>query len=208
VLLNGLTSGATMTPYLHRTTLFAAGRFRAFEMGDADVPALQAFFEGNPEYYLIVGDQPPKSDEAHEEVHGPLPEGWSYTKKWIIGFADDAGALAGMANVVSDLLAPRVWHIGFFIVATTLQGSGAAQELYEALERWMRDQGATWLRLGVVDGNTRAERFWKAQGYVEVRKRTGIEMGARVNTVSVMVKSLADGTLGDYLAVVGRDKPD
>ena len=192
----------------HRTTLFAAGRFRAFEMGSRDVPQLQRFFEENPDYYLIVSDEPPKPDEAHEEVHGALPEGWPYTKKWIIGFGDEDGQLVGMANVVSDLLASKVWHIGFFLIATSLYGSDAGRSLYQALEYWMRAQGATWLRLGVVEGNVRAERFWKGRGYVEVRKRTGIAFGQRVNTVSVQVKPLAGGAIADYLAMVERDRPD
>ncbi len=78
-----------------------------------------------------------------------------------------------MANVVSDLLATGVWHLGLFIVATRLHGSGAAVLLYDRLEAWMGASGAQWLRLGVVRGNVRAERFWERRAYVEMRERTG-----------------------------------
>lgn len=195
-------------PFLDRETLFAVGEVRAFEMGEADIPPLQAFFEQNPAYYLIVSGEPAKPDEAREEVLGPLPEGWSYTKKWIIGFAGGDGELCGMAHVVSDLLAPRVWHIGFFLIATSRYGSGVAYTLYQGLEDWMRAQGAQWLRLGVVEGNQRAERFWKGRGYVEVRKRPDMPFGARMNTVSVQVKPLTGGTIESYLAMIPRDRPD
>ena len=113
-----------------------------------------------------------------------------------------------MANVVSDLLARGVWHIGLFLIATRLHGSGAAQSLYERLERWALDQGAQWLRLGVVQGNTRAERFWDRCGFIEVRKRADVEMGRLVNTLRVMVKPLAAGALAEYLALVARDRPE
>lgn len=195
-------------PFTNRATLFAIENHRAFEMDEADIPALQTFFEKNPAYYLIVSGEPPKADEAREEILGPLPDGWPYTRKWIIGLADDAGTLCGIANIVSDLLAPTVWHIGFFLIATPRHGSGASRAIYGALESWMRGQGARWLRLGVVEGNVRAERFWKRCGFVEVRKRAGIAMGQRVNTVSVQVKPLAGGTIGDYLAMIERDRPD
>jgi GNAT superfamily N-acetyltransferase len=188
--------------------LFSAGGFDAFEMNGHDVPDLQRFFERNPEYYLLVSGQPPKPDEAREEVHGPLPDGWPYTKKWIIGVADKGDELAGVVNVVSDLLAPKVWHIGFFLIATALYGQGIARPLYDALEDWMRAQGADWLRLGVVEGNVRGERFWKARGYAEVRTRTNIPFGDRVNTISVQVKALSGGSIDDYLASVERDRPD
>lgn len=190
------------------TELFGAGAIRAVELGDADTVRLQRFFELNPPYFLDVTGQPPASQEAHDEIHSPLPAGWAFTKKWIVGFVDERNALVAMANVVSDLLAPSVWHIGLFIVATRLHGDGMAQSLYGGLEGWMRSLGAQWLRLGVVQGNARAERFWERLGYVDVRERKGVEMGARVNTIRVMAKPLAGGTISQYLALVPRDQPE
>jgi GNAT superfamily N-acetyltransferase len=143
------------------STLFTAGIYRAVELGIGDIPRLQRFFELNPEYFFAVNGQPPDPAEAHEEVQGTPPDGWPFTKKWIIGFVDEVGSLVGMANLVSDLLAPAVWHIGLFMVATRLHGSGAAQALYQQLECWALGLGAQWLRLGVVQGNTQAERFWE-----------------------------------------------
>ena len=190
------------------TALFTAGAFCAVELYAEDIPRLQRFFELNPEYFFSVNGQPPTPDEAHEEIHGALPKDWPFTKKWIIGFVDETGSLIGMANVVSDLLAPGVWHIGLFMVATRLHGSSAAQSLYKQLECWALDLGAQWLRLGVIQGNTRAERFWEGCAFVEVRKRGGVEKGALVNTLRVMVKPLAAGTLTEYLALVARDRPE
>jgi RimJ/RimL family protein N-acetyltransferase len=191
-----------------RATLFATARFRAIELGAADVPDLQRFFEANPEYFLAVGGRGPDRSEAHEEVHGTLPEGFSFTRKWTIGFVDETGSLIGTANVVSDLLAKGVWHIGLFIVATRLHGTGMAQAVYEQLESWSHRLGARWMRLGVVEGNARAERFWERCAFTEVRKRHDIEMGARTNTVRVMARPLDGGTVREYLALVARDRPE
>jgi GNAT superfamily N-acetyltransferase len=191
-----------------RARLFGAGAFRAFELHAGDVPALQRFIDGNPEYYLAVNGQAPGAREAQEEFDGGLPAGWPYTKQWTIGFVDEAGATVAVASVVSDLLAAGVWHIGLCIVATSLHGSGAAQAMYRELEAWARGQGAQWLRLGVVEGNARAERFWERTGYAEVRKRSGVETGRLTHTVRVMVKPLAGGKLPEYLALVARDRPE
>ena len=188
--------------------LFAADSLVAVELTALDIPELQRFFELNPEYFLAVYGRAAAPDEAYEAIHGALPPGWPFTKKWLIGFVDETGSLAGMANVVSDLLASGVWHIGLFMLATWQHGSGAAQSLYAGLERWALDQGAQWLRLGVVQGNTRAERFWDRCGFIEVRKRDGVEMGELTNTLRVMVKPLAAGALPDYLALVERDRAE
>jgi Acetyltransferase (GNAT) family len=189
-------------------SLFAAGPLHARRLLADDVPPLQRFFEAHPLYFQQVHGQPPAPDEAQQEFEDLPPAGMTYTEKWLLGFFDEGGELQGMATVWSDFLAPRVWHIGLFIIATPLHGSGVAHGVYGALEAWMRQAGATWLRLGVVQGHTRAECFWLGRGYAALRERGPITMGQQDNIVRVMVKPLHDATLGDYLALVARDRPD
>jgi GNAT superfamily N-acetyltransferase len=180
---------------------------RALELGIADVPALQAFFDANPDYFVGTTGEPARADEALHELNDAPPAGWSFTKKWLLGFADDRGALAGMANVWSDFLVEGTWHIGLFIVASPLHGNGTAQATYRALESWMHAQGGRWIRLGVVKGRERAERFWRQVGYTEVRQRPGVAMGQLVNDLRVMVKPLGDADIADYLSRMARDNP-
>lgn len=169
---------------------------------------LQRFYEANPEYHLAVGGEGPGPNEARDEFESMLPAGWPYEKRWMLGFFDDDDSMVGMASVISNLFAEGIWHVGLFVVATALHGRGAAQTLYAQMESWMRGNGARWVRLGVVEGNSRAERFWERSGYLDVRKRHGVEMGKRMNTLRVMAKPLGSGTISEYLAVVARDRPD
>lgn len=188
--------------------LFAGPGFRALECGEADIPALQRFLEENPEYFLSVFGEGPHPGQAREEFEELPPPDFAYERKWTIRFVDDGGAMLAWADVVSELPAPGVWHVGLFIVATRLHGSGEAKALHDALERWVRESGAQWLRLGVVVGNARAERFWERMGYTEVCRREGVHAGRRVNTVRIMLKPLRDETLPAYLARVPRDRAD
>ena len=100
-----------------------------------------------------------------------------------------------------------MWHVGLFILASARHGTGLAAEAYGALEAWARGNGARWMRLGVVEGNARAERFWRKVSYLETRRRGGVEMGPRVNVLIVMCKPLAGGSLAEYRALVERDRP-
>ena len=180
----------------------------AIELVAGSVPLLQAFFDANPEYFLSIQGEPATPTAADQEIHGQLPTGWSFTKKWVIGYIKPDGSLLAMANLVSDILAAAVWNVSTFIVATERHGTGEAQLLYQSLERWAIANGAKWLRLGVVRGNVRGERFWESAGYVQTRLRYGVEFGAQTNTLRVMFKPLAGGTLAEYLALVPRDRPD
>jgi len=173
-----------------------------------DLPALQRFFEENPEYQLLVEGEPPGPGAAQKAFDARPPADWPLRKKWNVGFRDAEGHLIGVADLLEDLFAPGVWHLGLFIVATRLHGGGTAQPLYEALESWLRARNGAWIRLGVVIGNARAERFWEKCGYREVRKRLGVPYGRKMNDLRVMVKPLAGGRLSDYLAAVARDRPE
>jgi GNAT superfamily N-acetyltransferase len=197
-----------VAPIRAELPLFAGTACRAFEMGFKDAPRLQAFLEANPEYYFAVGGVGPRPTEAREEFEYLPPAEMPFRKMWLLEFRGDDEAMAGMATVASDLMVEHVWHLGLFIVATSLHGHGAAQDMYGALESWMRAQGARWSRLGVVQGNLRAERFWEAQGYAETRTRILSEPGRRTNTVRVMAKPLAGGSIAEYLSLVARDRPE
>ncbi len=181
---------------------------RPLELGSSDIPLLQQFFAANPEYFLNVQGEPPLPDDAQEEIEVDLPAGIPYASKWVIGFANPDGSLAAMANVVADIFKPTVWNLSTFIVATALHGSGVARHLYEAIEAWATQSGAQWLRLGVVVGNTRAEHFWLSRGFIETRIRTDYPIGQQLNTLRVMCKPLAGGSITEYLWLVGRDAPD
>lgn len=181
---------------------------RTLELTREQAPRLQRFFDENPAYFLATAGEPAGPGEGLEEITSELPAGMPFTKKWVVGYAGEDGSLVAMANVITDLLAPTIFHIGTFIVATAHHGSGLAQALYRGLEDWAVAQGAVWMRLGVVQGNLRAERFWRRQGYQPVRERPDIPMGSRRVTVLNQVKPLGPGALEAYFALAPRDRPD
>ena len=180
---------------------------RLREFGADDIDLVQRFFEANPEYFLTVNGEGPAPDEAKTEFADLPPPGMPYRAMWLLGFFDREGALIGVATIVGDFLQPHVWHVGLFIVASALHGSGVAHALYRRLERWMVEQGARWLRLGVVRGSAKAERFWLRCGYAQVRERGPLAMGKKTNLLRVMAKPLAGGTIDEYLELVERDRP-
>jgi len=181
---------------------------RVVELTLEDEAELQRFFDAAPEYFLAVNGEPATPTEARDELTLQLPEEWSYTRMYWIGYRNAEGQLVAVVNVASDLLAVGVWHIGLLLVATPLHGSGFARQLHADFQDWVVHLGARWLRLTVVVGNAKAERFWPRLGYVQVRTRDGVEMGRQVNRVSIQVKALAGGAIDEYLALVARDRPD
>ncbi|MFT0476477.1 GNAT family N-acetyltransferase [Pseudomonas antarctica] len=187
--------------------LSAAPGIRVAPLTLADEAELQHFFEQAPDYFIAVNGEPATPTEAREELQGDLPPGWSCSRLYWLGYRDAAGQLVAVVNIAADLLAAGVWHIGLLLVHARLHGSGLARRLHAELEAWAVGKGAEWLRLTVVVGNAKAQRFWPKLGYVQVRTREGITMGRQVNTVSIQIKALAGGRIDEYLESVERDRP-
>jgi GNAT superfamily N-acetyltransferase len=179
------------------------------DLAPEEVPLLQALLDANPEYFQTINGRNAHADEAQLEFDERPPPYLSYTQHFCIGLFEhgNEAALVGVAIVSADLAAAGVWHIGLFLVASRLHGKGQAGQLYQGLEAWIRRSGAVWLRLGVVQGNLKAERFWARQGYHYLRERRDVDTGGRLNHISVLLKPLGEAGIDEYLARVPRDQP-
>ena len=87
---------------------------------------------------------------------------------------------------------PAVVHLMAMWVHPKIRGSGGADELVSTVVGWAKSEGATFVRLKVIQGNDRARHFYARMGFcptgVEgVRERDGlieIQMERRVDHLS------------------------
>jgi GNAT superfamily N-acetyltransferase len=188
---------------------FSTGEFLVRLATRAETTEIQAFNEANPEYWLLTHGHPPPPDDAQRAFDAHPPADMNYREDpWFIVRDAATSALAGHVACAIDLMAPGVFHLGFFMVATSRIGTGFAQRLYEAYEKFTFRHGARWLRLGVVECNERGRAFWRRQGYVDVKRLDDFVLGERSHRLFTMVKPRAGETLDEYLAAVPRDRSD
>jgi ribosomal protein S18 acetylase RimI-like enzyme len=179
----------------------------ARRLADSDAPLLQRFFDANPTYAELAYGHPWPPDEAERELKDLPPAELPQGRTHFLGIERGA-ALRAFVSCTDDLLAPGVFHLGFLIVDEAEQGSGLAQQVFDALIAWAVARGALYLRLGVLAPNERGARFWQRQGLVEVKQRPDTPYGALRHTVRVLVKPLSGGSVADYLSRVARDRPE
>jgi len=167
---------------------------------------LQAFHEANAQYWWLTHGHAPPADDATTAFDKGPPAHMSYSgHPWAWARARSDNALVGQFRYVVDLMAPNVWHLGFFMIDSRLHGSGFAAALYGDYEARAVAEGARWLRLGVVEANPRARRFWLRHGYVDVKRTEGVPLGDMLHVQFTMVKPLAGNTIDAYLAAVPYD---
>ena len=187
--------------------VFATDEFAARPATRAETADIEAFNEANAGYWLLTHGHPPTPDDAERAFDQHPPPEMSYSEDlWFLLRDTGEGRIIGQIACATDLLAAGVYHLGFFIVATELQGSGFARRAHRAWEAWAIRRGARWLRLGVVETNSRARAFWGNLGYVEMCRRSGYLLGERSHVLITMAKPLGDNTLAQCLAAVPRDR--
>lgn len=184
------------------TLLFSWAGGAARRADANDIPAIQRFWEASPEYLQLVEGRGPGPAEGAEFVAEPLvPPEMSCSAEFNLVLREPSGAIGGLAAVAQDLHAQGVWHIGLFVAATRLHGSGWAAGAHAALIGWAVAAGAQWMRLNVVESNRRGHAFWRRHAYREVGRRVGIAIGARTHTLITMVRPIA-ADLRAYRAAV------
>jgi len=125
----------------------------------SDVPALEALFDEDPEYFEINGRRFPV-----EEMRTALPPGRTFDDK-LTYVLERKGRHEGMIDVVRGFPEPHVWYLGFIFLSLRVRGGGEGRRCLHALYDWVRAQGGTVIRLGVVEPNLKARHLYATEGF-------------------------------------------
>ena len=150
----------------------------------ADVDALRAIrleaLADTPEAYGSTFDETAQwSDEQWREVAG----------RWTFFLAEDADGVIGMATGGYHERRPGTsWLFGMYVTPRA-RGTGAADELVDAVARWARSRGADTLYLHVTELVPRARAFYERVGFVPTGEVETLRRDATV-TLSTLVRRL------------------
>ncbi len=169
--------------------LFSCGDETALEITPEDMPALQALLERAADYYHLVENRPPGPDAALTLVNDG-PPGWGRENKILIGIFGNDGTLAAVLEGMRHYPRDFIYWIGLLLVDPARRGQGLGERIMTEFEGWARSQGARQIRLGVVDVNEKAMRFWRRIGFEPVDKKGTLYLGQQEHVVYRMKKKL------------------
>lgn len=163
--------------------------FDCRHLGEADLPALQAFCEANPDYFERCEDAPPGPSCARE-IFAACAPGRSAQEKDLIGIFAGNG-LIGAVELQQDYPVDGVWMLAWFIVDQAWRGRGLGRALERAVGGAVRHQGGKTLRIAVVDNNRPALDFWPRLGYRTIGHKRWLR-GTIEDSVHIMIRELND----------------
>ena len=175
--------------------LFSCENEIAFHLAPEDMPALQALLERSADYFYLVEGQPPKPDDAIILAQD-CPPGWNLDDKFLIGINDLAGQLIAVIEGLRGYPRQGIYWIGLMLVDPPQRGQGLGMRIMAGFEQWARSQGAKQIRLGVVEENTHAMRFWQRCGFKPYSKSGPVPMGQKNHVIYRLKKKIASSSQG------------
>ena len=128
---------------------------------DADIPALLALCQDNPQYYQYC---PPEPSEASLRADmRALPPGKGLDDKYYLGFFDGAELVAVM-DLILRYPNPHTAFIGFFMMNASRQGSGLGTAIITDVLAHLSGEFSA-VRLAYVQGNEQSKHFWHKNGF-------------------------------------------
>jgi GNAT superfamily N-acetyltransferase len=95
----------------------------------------------------------------------------------------------GALDLIRHFPERNEYIIGLLMLDPERRRAGLGTRIHDAVERWVRAEGGTALRLVVQEQNPDALRFWQRQGYEVVEKGPQKTHG-RKNVIHILRKSL------------------
>jgi GNAT superfamily N-acetyltransferase len=158
---------------------------RLVELGQGDLPALQALFERCAAYFQLVQGSPPRHGQARRWLLEEAPAGAPIEARTVFGLRDDEDRLVGAVDCTRDHPTPGDWWLGTMIIEPSIRGVGLGAGFHVHLLGWLRERGARGVQLRVPRDNPGALRFWARAGYQETGTASTQQAGRRVELVTM-----------------------
>jgi GNAT superfamily N-acetyltransferase len=154
-----------------------------------DIGAIQELHEKCLDYMLLVEGHPAEQKAIVEEFQF-VPPGKSQDDKFIFGIVNLQNRLIGLPDVLRWYPDETTWWIGLLLLLPEARSHGLGQKIVQGLVEYVRANGGQAIMLGVVEENKPAYRFWSRMGFDLVRITEPRQFGDKLQTVSVMRRSL------------------
>ena len=139
-------------------------------LDETDAIAVAQLYARCAGYFLMQDGEPPALSDARALFTDVPPEKQPQDQT-VLGW-QGTDELDALVAILRDYPAEGIWYLGLMLVDPALRRQGMGRSLYATVEQWAAAQGATEIRLAVLEENAAAERFWRSLGFEE-RRRTG-----------------------------------
>ncbi len=169
--------------------LFSCNEIFARRLNADNLDSIQKLLNDCNDFSILVTGESTLPNAA-KDLLMECPPGIELENKYVIGLIDRKGVLIGLLDAVNGYPKPGIWFIGLLLFSPDHRQKGLGKKTLEEFEKWILSQGATEVRLGVVEANKAAIRFWKKMEFHLLEKRPPAKFGLKEQKVLVFQRIL------------------
>lgn len=135
------------------------------------------------DYYILSGGVFPSKEEI-DSMFNDLPPNKDLEDKFLLGVYK-SDELVGMVDIIKDFPTIGEWTLGLMLIEPGERGSGLGKIIHKELIKWAKDLGAKTFRIGVIENNQKAFKFWSNLGYTKI-KEVKMDFKSKTHVVNIM----------------------
>ncbi|PLZ86379.1 MULTISPECIES: GNAT family N-acetyltransferase [Fischerella] len=132
-------------------------------LNTADILQLAEFCIICNDFFELVEKQTASENTAREILQA-RPSAVPPDNKIVLGFETDK-QLVAVVELLRDYPQQNTWFVGLLLLLPEYRCSGYGTQLWQAIEKWIGEAGATEVKLIVQEQNPRARLFWERMGF-------------------------------------------
>lgn len=160
--------------------------YKIIKINNTDVEAIQSVFVKCRDFVILVDGNEP-SDDSGEMFLSDLPAGKGLEDKFSFGIYD-LDEMIGIVDLIRDYKIVGEWYLGLLIIDPKYRAKGLGTAIHNWIKTFVLDNGGSKMSLGVVANNTKAYKFWKNAGYMEIMDSERNKSGRELISLSMELK--------------------
>lgn len=149
-----------------------------------DEKNIQALCERCFDFSMLIEGRLPQK-HAGREILFDLPPNKELKDKYVFGVYAGNNYLIAVIDLIKDYKVHGEWTMGLMMIDPNNRGNGLGKKLHEYVKTWVYESQGKILKIGVVEENYRAYKFWREIGYMEA-DRVKAKYGNKEHTVIIM----------------------
>lgn len=149
---------------------------------------IEEFFTQASDYAIFESGKSQPDSEARNLLND-LPDGKEKGDKIVLGIFGENAELIGVIDLIKNFPTQGEWMLGLLDLIPAVRKHGLGKKVHQDLVNLAKSEGATSLRIGVLQGNGAALRFWSSLGYKKIKESTMV-FGNKTHQVEVMILKL------------------
>jgi ribosomal protein S18 acetylase RimI-like enzyme len=163
--------------------------YSIYRLFHEDIQIIQEVFEKCNDYLLLVEGKTVERNTGEEEFLS-VPKGKSLEEKLVFGIFNQQKEIIGYLDTLCIYPEEKCCWIALLLFVPEYRAKSMGQKVVQGFIEYMSTRGVQEIRLGVIEENYQAKRFWNNLGFELIHTTESRPFGNKAHKVHIMRRIL------------------